>query len=512
MAGRDVEAGRAFVKLSIKEDLKALRTISKKLKKWGAGLGVAGAGIAAVGTSVLGAMAGMTQAFVTSGDELDKMSARTGVSVEQLSGLAHAAKLSGASLEDVETGMRFLAKKGIGADQLGAIADRFAALEDPTARMALAMELFGRSGTALIPMLSGGAAGLAAFNEEAERLGLVLSTKDATAAAALGDAMDKVKSAVRGVYLQVGAALAPALTEFAEEAAKAIGHIVKFVKENRAVIVTVAKVAAVVTLAGTALMAAGGFLAVLGMAAGGLATILSTVAAVIGAILSPIGLVVIAVAGAVAAFVAWTDAGQRMFGSLRTGFGDAAGMVRGTIGAIIDAIKAGNIELAGKIAWTGLKLAFFEVIDAIRRKWLEFSHWLFDSLLKMAERFAGGFPGLDEWAKQIGDFRGLVGEEYEADLKAGEERLNKLRNELATLRGRAETEAAYQEQASTPKPPQAPYVNTATSAGTFSAAAARIMFMGQGENYQRRTADATEYVAKRFKTMPKVSFVFEGTR
>jgi len=64
-------------------------------------------------------------------------------------------------------------------EQLKLIADRLAAVEDSTLKAALAMELFGRSGTALLPMMSGGARGIEELQQSARSLGLTMSTEDA---------------------------------------------------------------------------------------------------------------------------------------------------------------------------------------------------------------------------------------------------------------------------------------------------------------------------------------------
>src|SRR5690606_23318108 len=63
------------------------------------------------------ALLGTAKAFSDTGDMLDKMSQRTGVSVEALSELGFAADLSGTDLETLEAGLRNMQRTLVGAAQ-----------------------------------------------------------------------------------------------------------------------------------------------------------------------------------------------------------------------------------------------------------------------------------------------------------------------------------------------------------------------------------------------------------
>ena len=58
-------------------------------------------------------------------------------------------------------------------------------------------------------MLANGSAGLKEFADEAQRLGLVMSTTDAIAADRLGDALDRLKGSVKSLWVSIGSTLAP---------------------------------------------------------------------------------------------------------------------------------------------------------------------------------------------------------------------------------------------------------------------------------------------------------------
>jgi hypothetical protein len=200
MAGSsNIRAGAAYVELYVKNNrfVRGLNQASARLRQFGAGMMRIGARIAAAGAAIVGPILLAAKAFAKAGDTLDKMSARTGASVKFLSALGYAAELGGSSLADMEKGIRTLQGAAYDAadglqtyvrafDDLGVsvkdsngnlketeqlFKDTIAALsreENATKKAALAKKLFGRAGTALLPMLRAGEKGFNAAMEEAE--------------------------------------------------------------------------------------------------------------------------------------------------------------------------------------------------------------------------------------------------------------------------------------------------------------------------------------------------------
>ena len=168
MANRsDIKAGSAYILLGLKQAdlIKGLKAAEARLKAFGDGLTSIGLKMFAAGGAILAPMLAATHAFTNAGDAADKMSQRTGMSATEITKLAFAAEASGISIEDVEAGFRKW-QKTLGAttlvgmtadDQFNVLADSLAAIGDPTERAQEAMRLFGKSGTALLPMLEGGA-------------------------------------------------------------------------------------------------------------------------------------------------------------------------------------------------------------------------------------------------------------------------------------------------------------------------------------------------------------------
>lgn len=227
MAGRgDIKAGGAFVELFLKNNLtkqltSVLATGATALAGFGAAA-VAGAGVALVH-------------FAKFGSELHDMSQRTGVAAGSLAELKFAAEQSGAGLEDVETGLRKMAKGGFDVAKFDEIGASINAIQDPSERAAKAMEVFGKSGTKLLPMLTE----LKSLRAEAGRLGLAPSQEDIDKADALGDAFDKLKSVFGAAVFNIGAALAPIATSALNGLTELVGMFNRWIKTNETVVGTI---------------------------------------------------------------------------------------------------------------------------------------------------------------------------------------------------------------------------------------------------------------------------------
>lgn len=220
---------------SIKRGLGGLTDTAKSVNGVLANLGVA--------VSVAGLTA-MVKSAIDTGDALDEMSQRVGVSVETLSVWKPAAEQSGVSSESFEKGLRKLsttmleaatgsedAARGFSAvgvefknqdgtlratDQvLLDLAERFKAMPDGAEKTALAVQLFGKSGAELIPFLNQGRDGINELAAEMQALGVQMSSETAAQAGNFNDALDKLKLATTSIGNQIIASLLPALNDMA---------------------------------------------------------------------------------------------------------------------------------------------------------------------------------------------------------------------------------------------------------------------------------------------------------
>lgn len=299
MAANDVKAGGAFVEVFVK----GLQSVQAQLGSFGQGMTKLGAGIAAAGGAIVGPMAAAVAHFTAVGSALADMSARTGIAASSLAELKYAAEQTGSSAEDVENSVRkmqrtivdagqgtstaveALATLGLAAadlegklpeQQLEVIGQRLAAIADPTLRAATAMEIFGRSGTKLLPML----ADLARLRQEARDQGLIPTDESVAAADALGDAFDKVKSTILASAFEIGAALAPMLMPALEIASQAAVAVNQWVRQNGTLVRTIALVGAALVVVGTAVATLGGTLVAAGAAIGTIGVALPTLIAI----------------------------------------------------------------------------------------------------------------------------------------------------------------------------------------------------------------------------------------
>ena len=249
----------------------ALDGAEKNVTKFSDKLASVGRVATIAGGVITGAFAAIILKTAEVDDQFDKMSIRTGVSVEALSALAYAADITGTSIDTVEIGLKGLttsmddASNGIGLgkeafDELGIsvvdfegdlrptidvlkeAATKIAEIDNPTKQAALAMDLFGsRAGPKLLPLLKQGEGGINDLMEKAKELNGVISTESATAGADFTDRMNDLKVSLAGVGRTIGDILIPAVTPFIEKATEIVGKITEWAEENETLVTNLTK-------------------------------------------------------------------------------------------------------------------------------------------------------------------------------------------------------------------------------------------------------------------------------
>lgn len=413
-SAKGIKAGRAFVEIGTDNSklTKGLRQAQQKLQTWGAGIAKIGGAMFAGGAAVMAPLMAAVNSFTSKGDAMAKMADRTGASVEALSGLGHAAEQSGASLEDVEKSIRKMQQNLVDAangsktatdalnalglsaadleglspdEQFKAIAEKISQIEDPAQRTAAALDIFGKSGANLMPLLRTGADGINELIQEAEDLGYIISTEDAQAAAKLGDVLANLWKSVQAGVFAIGASLAPLLTDMAERMMTIGTAALKWVQDNRELVVTIFKVAAGVMAAGAAITAIGIAFIGAGAAIGGViavgavvATIFKAIAAAVLFVLSPVGLVVTALVGLGAWFLYSSGLGRKALDWLMAKFGELWKAVKPAFDAIKNAMKAGEFKKAAEVLWTGINLVWTAGVAKLETMWLQFKNSFLD--------------------------------------------------------------------------------------------------------------------------------------
>ncbi len=346
---------------------RSLGNLNKQAGATGGGLGRMGQAAKGVGGLMgallpVGAVAGLTaiaKGSIDAADNLNDMSQRTGVAVESLSRFGQAAQDSGSSIEGVAKGMGQLAKRitdpssaaskalsGIGVATRDAqgkvrsldavmleISDRFAKMPDGAEKSALAMQLFGKSGVELIPMLNQGRAAL-------EQYQATISGDMAKSADEFNDSLNAIGRSLSGPFNEAVTALLPAITSIAQGIVGIINAFTALPEPVQATLLVIGGLlTALVALApaisaiisiGSAiagLFAAGGVLASAGSVIAGIAT------AFIVLITGPVGIVALLVAAGVAIY-AFRD-------QIGAAFNAVVNFIGGAFNTIGDLLKAG---------------------------------------------------------------------------------------------------------------------------------------------------------------------------
>lgn len=225
------KAGAAF-----KEANSQINNLADSAKKAGAFL---------AGALAVGALAGFVKQSIDAADASRKSAQAVGLATEEYTALQYAAKLAGVGTGELDAGLSKLNRTIAGAanggkaqleafDRLGVsvldaggkikasdqilaeVADKFQALPDGVQKSSAAMELFGRSGARLIPLLNAGSAGLEELRKEAEAMGVVISDTSAAQAEVFNDNITRLGEASAGAGNQIAAEMLPSLVDLSE--------------------------------------------------------------------------------------------------------------------------------------------------------------------------------------------------------------------------------------------------------------------------------------------------------
>ena len=246
----------SFLRLDDKPFRDALKQAEGTAKEAGGNMGTllkAGlvAGIAAAGVAVVAGLKSSIDATVEWSNQLEKLSRELGISTEEAASLVDQAGDLGVGVDALSSGFGIFAKNLAGVkdmetavaeggskfedvlaglavnmtdasgatrsmtDVLPEIADRFASMPDGVQKTALSMQLFGKGGKDLIPVLNQGGEAMRSNRAEVEKLGLAMSGEQVAATRAYQVAMDDLGDSMTGIKIMVANAVMPALANIA---------------------------------------------------------------------------------------------------------------------------------------------------------------------------------------------------------------------------------------------------------------------------------------------------------
>jgi hypothetical protein len=175
-------------------------------------------------------------------DEIDKTSQQLGLSAQALEEFRHAANLSGVAGREMSdtlgklqknafeaaTGNKTLAEDfarlGVNVKDangevksaeilIAEMADGFAGLDNETEKVGLSLNLMGRAGRKLLPLLNAGSEGIAEMRQEARDLGGVFGDELIAKSVQLTDDQARLEFAIRGLKASIATELMPTIIE-----------------------------------------------------------------------------------------------------------------------------------------------------------------------------------------------------------------------------------------------------------------------------------------------------------
>ncbi len=230
-AKREVNRSMTSIQHDVKEQLEGVKESLASMKEM-----VEAMGIAMLAEHLVEA----AKSAAEFGDQIEHAAQKTGMSAESLQGLGFAARMSDVDFESLSVGLEHMSRAmleaqqgslqsasafqsvGISAGQLKSmsmdevlakVADKFHETRDGATKTALAMQLFGRSGAELIPLLDQGSEGIDALKAKAKQLGIVMSDEAVRQSAEFADKMKELSASAEATTRNLMGELMPAMNQ-----------------------------------------------------------------------------------------------------------------------------------------------------------------------------------------------------------------------------------------------------------------------------------------------------------
>jgi hypothetical protein len=358
---------------------------------------VAGRTFGALGLAASGAGAAilaMSRSIANSADAMAKAAQKTGIAMSELQKLGYAAGLAGVSSGQLQTAVVRLSRgmtelsRGVSNDATKAlsalgvevknadgslrsssevmadIAEKFSGFRDGAEKSALAVQIFGRAGAEMIPMLNGGREAIESARREMEQFGAVASDKLGKDSERLNDNISRMGTFFTGIATQVAERVVPALADATD---KIVGWMLQSniaVGIGNALSHTFQNLETYATVAGAAIALMFGPAAIAGVAA--LAAAIKTV--LIGAI-TALGVAIVANPIS-AAFIAAAAAAYYFRDEINKAIGvDVLNVVKQAANTVIGSFRAAGTDIAFVFGNLGniVGAAMIGVVNAVIR-------------------------------------------------------------------------------------------------------------------------------------------------
>ena len=232
------------LRTKLDQTTRAIDSLEKKVASsgstiaaWGKGLAVAGAAAMAMRTIVRGVSDAMERI-----DSQGKVAQSFGLKSDEFAALAHAADLSGVSVEDLGGAFRkmsaivgmaqqgskqaiaTLEKLGLKAknisrnpaEAMAQFADALAGVGDQYQRTLLQQQIFGKSAAKLAPLFESGGAAIRDAADEASRFRIAITERDRAMIEQANDEWRRMGVILEGLYNQIAIQMSPAIQALAQ--------------------------------------------------------------------------------------------------------------------------------------------------------------------------------------------------------------------------------------------------------------------------------------------------------
>jgi hypothetical protein len=235
---------------------KGLKSAQDQASGFGSSISSALGKVAAIGAGIAGAIGfgALIRGQLQAVDATGKLAESLGLSTEGLVGLQHAASLANTSNEDLTTGLSKLSRNigeanqgnkaaianfsllGLNAQELskvpldqalGMVADRINLLGDESAKSAMLVDIFGKSGQTLSTLIAGGSKSFAEATDWTKRFGLSFTKIEFNTVQEAVDRVSDLKEAIIGLARRTAIGLAPLISAFATGLTTAVGFVVE---------------------------------------------------------------------------------------------------------------------------------------------------------------------------------------------------------------------------------------------------------------------------------------------
>lgn len=354
-----IRAGRAFIELFATDNklVRTLEGVKGRLTKFGSFFGKVGLGLGAAGTALFAPLTALLKSGMDRADQIGDLGEVFGLTADSASRFASAMEMAGGTIEDLEMAFGKLAASNKSGKPLDEhfldVADSINSISDASERFKAAKEIFGDKFARKFIDNSGD---ISEFVKNAPSL----SAEEIKNSKAMNIEMARTWIVLKSSLLSVLEVVTPLAKVFFE-----------FIRTN-------SKLLGIVFAVGAGLMALSAITTAVGFAFTGLATILGGVMSVVGFILSPLGLILVTLGAITAAVALSIRSFDDWSSSLQSLFGGVAGAAKTSWAGISDALKMGDLELAGKIAFAGLSLAWHETARFFKAVWIDFKKFFVD--------------------------------------------------------------------------------------------------------------------------------------